>query len=73
MVHPLFSPEVKADGSTEDTPRGLRFLEHVATARPSRRALRHFTPEQIWEIISNANILALKASVFEYLTPPIKF
>ncbi len=66
MPHPLFTPEIKlmlAEGNTA----GLReFCEQLHPATVAEALDQEFTPEQIWEVISNANIRT-QASVFEYL------
>ena len=68
MVHPLFSPEVKLM-LDEKNAAGLReFCESLHPATVAEALDDEFTPEQIWEVISNANIRT-QASVFEYLTP----
>jgi magnesium transporter len=71
MVHPLFGPEVKlmlAEGNSE----GLReFCESLHPATVAEALDAEFTPEQIWEVISNANIRT-QASIFEYLPPTLQ-
>ncbi|MCS6863885.1 MAG: magnesium transporter [Gemmataceae bacterium] len=69
MPHPLFTPEIKlmlAEGNTA----GLReFCEQLHPATVAEALDQEFTPEQIWEVISNASIRT-QASVFEYLPLP---
>lgn len=68
MVHPLFSPEIRLM-LEEKNAVGLReFCEELHPATVAEALDDEFTPEQIWEVISNANIRT-QASVFEYLTP----
>jgi magnesium transporter len=71
MPHPLFTPEIKlmlAEGNTA----GLReFCEQLHPATVAEALDQEFTPEQIWEVISNANIRT-QASVFEYLPLPMQ-
>ncbi|MCI0699976.1 MAG: magnesium transporter [Planctomycetia bacterium] len=65
MAHPLFGPEVKMM-LAEKNSAGLReFCESLHPATVAE-ALEDFTPEQIWEAISSANIRT-QASIFEYL------
>lgn len=72
MPHPLFTPEVRLMlGERNDA--GLReFCEslHPATVAEALDD-PDFTPEQLWEAISHANIRA-QASVFEYLPPAVQ-
>jgi magnesium transporter len=69
MSHPIFSPEVKlmlAEGNSV----GLKeFCESLHPATVAEALDGGFKPEQIWEVISNANIRT-QASIFEYLPPP---
>ncbi|AWM38206.1 Magnesium transporter MgtE [Gemmata obscuriglobus] len=68
MVHPLFSPEIRMM-LAEKNAIGLReFCEELHPATVAEALDDEFSPEQIWEVISNANIRT-QASVFEYLTP----
>ncbi len=68
MVHPLFSPEIKLM-LAEKNSAGLReFCESLHPATVAEALEDDLTPEQIWEIISNASIRT-QASIFEYLTP----
>lgn len=71
MSHPLFGPEVKMM-LDEKNAAGLReFCEQLHPATVAEALDGEFTPEQIWEVISNANIRT-QASVFEYLPPALQ-
>src|SRR5215471_2586423 len=66
MSHPLFGPEVKMM-LAEHNASGLReFCEQLHPATVAEAIDEDFTPEQIWEVISQANIRT-QASIFEYL------
>lgn len=66
MSHPLFGPEVKMM-LAEQNATGLReFCESLHPATVAEALEGEFTPEQIWEVISQANIRT-QASIFEYL------
>jgi len=71
MPHPLFDPEIKlmlAEGNVA----GLReFCETLHPATVAEALDGDFTPEQIWEVISPANIRT-QASIFEYLPPHLQ-
>ena len=68
MPHPLFTPEVRLMlGEQNDA--GLReFCESLHPATVAEALDDAFTPEQVWEAISHANIRT-QAAVFEYLPP----
>lgn len=68
MVHPLFSPEIKLLLADKNAAGMREFCEELHPATVAEALDDEFTPEQIWEVISNAN-LRTQASVFEYLTP----
>jgi len=71
MSHPLFTPEVKLM-LPEGNAAGLKeFCESLHPATVAEALEGEFTPEQIWEVISNANIRT-QASIFEYLPPPLQ-
>lgn len=71
MPHPLFTPEVKMM-LAEENAAGLReFCEQLHPATVAEALDEDFTPEQIWEVISQANIRT-QASVFEYLPPALQ-
>ncbi len=71
MAHPLFGPEVKLMLAEHNT-AGLReFCEQLHPATVAEALDDEFDPEQVWEVISNANIRT-QASVFEYLPPAVQ-
>src|SRR6478752_4856353 len=71
MSHPLFGPEVKLMLEEKNT-AGLReFCEQLHPATVAEALDEDFTPEQIWEVISQATIRT-QASVFEYLPPALQ-
>jgi magnesium transporter len=71
MVHPLFSPEVKLMLAESNT-AGLRELcESLHPATVAEALDGDLTPEQIWEVISQASIRT-QASIFEYLPPHLQ-
>ncbi|HSQ58314.1 MAG TPA: magnesium transporter [Gemmata sp.] len=66
MAHPLFGPELKLM-LEERNAAGLReFCETLHPATVAEALDEEFSPEQIWEIISHANMRS-QASIFEYL------
>ena len=66
MSHPLFSPEVK-HMLQEQNALGLKVLcESLHPATVAEVLEGEFTPEQIWEILSHADI-GKQAAIFEYL------
>src|SRR5688572_15489630 len=70
MAHPLFTPDLvmMLDERNAD---GLReFCESLHPATVAEALGDDFTPEQVWEVISSANIRT-QASIFEYL-PPVR-
>jgi magnesium transporter len=71
MSHPLFGPEVKLM-LAEHNAAGMReFCEQLHPATVAESLDEEFTPEQIWEVISSANIRT-QASIFEYLPPALQ-
>ncbi|HVL14465.1 MAG TPA: magnesium transporter [Gemmata sp.] len=71
MAHPLFGPEVKLM-LEEQNAAGLReFCESLHPATVAEALDGEFTTEQIWEVISQANIRT-QASIFEYLPPQLQ-
>ncbi len=71
MPHPLFGPEVK-QMLAEKNSTGLReFCEQLHPATVAEALDEDFAPEQIWEVISQANIRT-QASIFEYLPLPLQ-
>src|SRR3954449_3683897 len=68
MSHPLFAPEIRRMIAEQDAD-GLRaFCESLHPATVAEALDDEFTPEQVWEVISHAN-LRTQASIFEYLPP----
>jgi magnesium transporter len=66
MPHPLFGPDLK-DMLAEHNGASLReFCEQLHPATVAEALDEDFTPEQIWEVISQASIRT-QASIFEYL------
>jgi magnesium transporter len=71
MPHPLFGPDLKMM-LAEHNAVGLReFCEQLHPATVAEALDEDFAPEQIWEVISQANIRT-QASVFEYLPPALQ-
>jgi magnesium transporter len=66
MSHPLFGPEVKLMLAEHNAPGLREFCEQLHPATVAESLDEEFTPEQIWEVISSANIRT-QASIFEYL------
>jgi magnesium transporter len=70
MSHPIFSLEVKLM-LEEGNAAGLQeFCESLHPATVAE-AIDGFTTEQIWEVISHAN-MRTQASIFEYLPPALQ-
>ncbi|MCE9563061.1 MAG: magnesium transporter [Planctomycetes bacterium] len=71
MSHPLFTPEITLM-LAEANAAGLReFCESLHPATVAEALDSEFTPEQIWEVISHANIRT-QASIFEYIPPALQ-
>src|SRR4051794_27377645 len=71
MSHPLFGPEITIMLDEKNT-AGLReFCESLHPATVAEALDSGFTPEQIWEVLSNTNIRT-QASIFEYLPPQLQ-
>ncbi|MBA4187131.1 MAG: magnesium transporter [Planctomycetaceae bacterium] len=71
MPHPLFTPEIKLM-LAEVNSAGLReFCESLHPATVAEALEEDFTPEQLWEVLSQANIRT-QASIFEYLPPAMQ-
>jgi len=69
MPHPLFTPEIRLL-LVEQNPAGLReFCESLHPATMAEALDDDFTPEQVWEAISPADIRT-QAAIFEYLPRP---
>jgi magnesium transporter len=71
MSHPLFGPEVKMMLDEKNAPGLREFCEQLHPATVAEALDDEFTPEQIWAVISEANIRT-QASVFEYLPPALQ-
>ncbi len=71
MAHPLFAPEVKLMLAEENLAGLSEFCESLHPATIAEALDEGFTPEQIWEVISQAN-LRTQASIFEYLPPGVQ-
>jgi magnesium transporter len=68
MPHPLFTPEVRLMLDERNDAALREFCESLHPATVAEALDDEFTPEQVWEAISHANIRS-QASVFEYLPP----
>ncbi len=68
MSHPLFGPELRILLEEANASAMGEFCESLHPATVAEALDDEFTPEQIWEIISAANIRT-QASIFEYLPP----
>ncbi len=71
MSHPLFGPEIKLMLEEKNAPGLREFCEQLHPATVAEALDDEFSPEQIWEVISQANIRT-QASVFEYLPPALQ-
>ncbi|MFO0823493.1 MAG: magnesium transporter [Gemmataceae bacterium] len=71
MPHPLFTPEVKLMLVEQNAPGLREFCESLHPATVAEAIDADFTPEQIWEVISSANIRT-QASIFEYIPPAVQ-
>jgi magnesium transporter len=71
MPHPLFGPEVKLMLAEKQTAALREFCESLHPATVAEALEGEFAPEQIWEVISHANIRT-QASIFEYLPLPLQ-
>jgi magnesium transporter len=68
MSHPLFAPEIRRMIADQDADGLKAFCESLHPATVAEALDDEFTPEQVWEVISHAN-LRTQASIFEYLPP----
>src|SRR6478609_11510901 len=68
MPHPLFTPELRIMLDERNAAGMREFCESLHPATVAEALDDDFTPEQVWEVISQAN-LRTQASVFEYLPP----
>ncbi len=71
MSHPLFGPEMKLILAEHNTAAMRDFCEQLHPATVAEVLDEGFTPEQIWEVLSQADIRT-QASVFEYLPPAVQ-
>ena len=71
MPHPLFTPELRIMLEEQNAPAMQEFCESLHPATVAEALNEDFTPEQIWEAISHAN-LRTQASIFEYLPPALQ-
>jgi magnesium transporter len=71
MSHPLFGPEMKLILAEHNAPAMRDFCEQLHPATVAEVLDEGFTPEQIWEVLSQADIRT-QASVFEYLPPAVQ-
>jgi magnesium transporter len=71
MSHPLFGPEIKLMLAEHNAPGLREFCEQLHPATVAESLDEEFSPEQIWEVISSANIRT-QASIFEYLPPALQ-
>jgi magnesium transporter len=71
MAHPLFGPEVKLMLAEQNADALREFCESLHPATLAEALDDDFSPEQIWEVISHANIRT-QASIFEYLPPALQ-
>jgi magnesium transporter len=71
MSHPLFGPELAQMLAGGDA-AGLReFCESLHPATVAEALDAEFAPDQVWEVISQADIRT-QAAVFEYLPPALQ-
>ena len=66
MSHPLFTPELRIMLEEQNADGMREFCESLHPATVAEALADDFTPEQMWEIISHANIRT-QAAIFEYL------
>lgn len=71
MSHPLFGPEMKFILAEHNTAAMRDFCEQLHPATVAEVLDEGFAPEQIWEVLSQADIRT-QASVFEYLPPAVQ-
>ncbi|HEV3438568.1 MAG TPA: hypothetical protein VG122_14485, partial [Gemmata sp.] len=71
MTHPLFAPEIKLMLSEGNAAALREFCESLHPATVAEALDSGFSPEQIWEVISHANIRT-QASIFQYLPPALQ-
>jgi magnesium transporter len=66
MPHPLFSPEIRDMLAQNDTAGLAALCEELHPATIAEAVDEGFTPEEIWQLISDAEIRT-QAAIFEYL------
>ena len=66
MAHPLFGPEIKEMLDSGDAVGMAALCEELHPATIAEIVEDEFTPDQVWEIISRAEIRT-QAAIFEYL------
>jgi magnesium transporter len=71
MSHPLFSPEVRMMLGEGNLPGLKEFCESLHPATVAEALDDDLTPDQLWEVISQATIRT-QAAIFEYLPPPLQ-
>jgi magnesium transporter len=71
MSHPLFGPELKLILAEHNAAAMRDFCEQLHPATVAEVLDDGFTPEEIWEVLSQADIRT-QASVFEYLPPGVQ-
>jgi len=71
MPHPLFTPEIKLMLAEANTLGLSAFCESLHPATVAEALDEDFTPEQLWEVLSQASIRT-QASIFEYLPPTLQ-
>jgi len=68
MPHPLFTPELRIMLGEQNADAMREFCESLHPATVAEALDDAFSPDQVWEVISPAN-LRVQASIFEYLPP----
>jgi magnesium transporter len=68
MSHPLFGPEIRMMLEEQNADGMRAFCESLHPATVAEALADEFTPEQVWEVISQSSIRT-QASIFEYLPP----
>lgn len=71
MSHPLFGPEMKLILAEHNAAAMRDFCEQLHPATVAEVLDEDFTPDQIWEVLSQAEIRT-QAAIFEYLPPPLQ-
>jgi magnesium transporter len=71
MSHPLFGPEMKLILAEHNAAAMRDFCEQLHPATVAEVLDEGFEPEQIWEVLSQAEIRT-QAAIFEYLPPDVQ-